>query len=107
MPSSTGALPIFSGPASDRPSPPWIATEPRIRKAILVLVEQEGLPLDRTLMHKLPMLVVNDIFKEEYSEITKRFREVNIGSMKQIVAKRCLAAIDQILVEKMKKEGTE
>jgi len=32
MPSSAGALPIVSGPASDRPSPPWIATEPRIKQ---------------------------------------------------------------------------
>jgi hypothetical protein len=71
----------------------------RIRKKILYLTTQENLPLSRSLMHKLPIMVCEDVLKEEYSMIIKNYKDLNIGSMKQIVAKKCLNEIDWMIKE--------
>lgn len=80
-------------------------TDVRIRKKILYLINQEGMPLDRKLMHKLPIMVVEDIIKEEYSTIVLKFKNLNIPTLKQIAAKKCLDEIDKMMVEKIREKG--
>jgi len=71
----------------------------RIRKKILYLTTQENLPLSRSLMHKLPIIICEDVLKEEYSTIMKNYKDLNISSMKQLVAKKCLNEIDWMIKE--------
>ena len=78
-------------------------TETRIRKRILNLTTEGGMPLNRLLMSKLPVAVCHDIFKEETSEILKNYKDISLPTMKQIIAKRCLTQIDAMMVEAMPK----
>ena len=73
-------------------------TPARIRKRILAINKEGGLPLDRKLMKVLPIAVIRDVFKEETDEIVKRYDEIHIGILKQFAAKRCLAEIDAMMV---------
>jgi hypothetical protein len=80
-------------------------TEARIRKRILNLTTEGGLPIDRKLMQKLPVAVCQDMFKEETADILRHYSDISISTLKQIVAKRCLVQIDAMMVEKLKEEG--
>ena len=57
--------------------------------------------LDRKLMQRLPVAVCQDIFKEETADILRHYSDVSFSTLKQLVAKRCLAQIDAMMVEKM------
>ena len=76
-------------------------TPARIRKRILAFNKEGGLPIDRKLMHHLPVAVLKDIFKEETDAIVKGYNEISIGLLKQLTAKRCLAEIDAMMVEEL------
>ena len=76
-------------------------TPARIRKKILSLTQEGGQTLDRKLMHVLPLAVAKDIFKEESDAIMRECRDISIGTMKQLVAKRCLIEIAAMMVEAM------
>lgn len=79
-------------------------TEARVRKRILALTTEGGMPLDRSLMQKLPVSVCHDIFKEETADMLRNFKDISIPTLKQMVAKRCLAQIDAMMVDIMKEE---
>jgi len=83
------------------------ATEARIRKRALSLINEGGHKLDRGLMRFLPVAVVQDIFKEETDEICKQFKNINLPTLKQSVAKKCLNIIDKMMVEAMPKDEVE
>ena len=76
-------------------------TPARIRKRILAFNKEGNLPIDRKLMHHLPVAVLKDVFKEETDAIVKGYNEISIGLLKQLTAKRCLAEIDAMMVEAM------
>jgi len=80
-------------------------TPARIRKRIQAFIIEGGLPLDRKLMHHLPIAVIKDVFKEETNEIVKKYDEIHIGVLKQFAAKRCLVEIDAMMVEKQRDEN--
>jgi len=77
-------------------------TEARIRKRVLALTNEGGYPLDRKLMHFLPIAVCQDIFKEETGDILKNYKDISLGTLKQLVAKKCLEQIDLMIIEKHK-----
>jgi|GEM_PF-1512990 len=77
-------------------------TPARIRKRILAFNNEGGLPIDRKLMHHLPVAVLKDVFKEETDAIVKGYNDISIGILKQLCAKRCLAEIDAMMVEKIR-----
>jgi len=68
-------------------------TPARIEKNINKLVNEFNVPLDRRLMQKLPLMVIEDVFKEETREVM-RFNTLNLGFLKKKVAERCLKIID-------------
>jgi hypothetical protein len=76
-------------------------TIPRIRKRILSLMQEGNLPLSRNLMKFLPIAVCKDIFKEETDDLMRNYSDISLGTMKQFVAKKCLAQIDAMMVEVM------
>ena len=78
--------------------------EARIRKNILYLIEQENMNLDKKLMSKLPVMVAQDVLKEEYQTIIKTTKTLHIKYFVQIIAKQCLATIDKMMCEKIKGE---
>jgi hypothetical protein len=80
-------------------------TEARIRKRILNLMHEGSLPLSRSLMKYLPIAVCQDIFKEETNEIIKNYKDISLGTLKQVVAKKCLTQIDAMMVEAMDEPG--
>jgi len=77
-------------------------TEMRIRKRILSLVQDGGMVLDRKLMSYLPISVCTDIFKEETADILKNYKNISVVTLKQMIAKKCLAQIDIMIIEQTK-----
>lgn len=78
-------------------------TDARIRKRILSLVNQDRHKLERSLMKYLAISVVEDMLKEEYGYIT-RLKELNIDTLKKMVAGRCLMTLDTMIVEAQEDE---
>ena len=71
------------------------ANEARIKKQILKLTVDGGKKLNRELMQWLPDMVMKDIFKEEYEEISKK-KVLDVGLMKQKIAKKCIEVLDRV-----------
>jgi hypothetical protein len=77
------------------------ATKPRIEKIILKLTTEGGLKLERGLMKYLVVAVIKDVFKEE-GDLILKYKEIDIGLLKQRVAKQCLDVLDwRIELEKV------
>lgn len=76
------------------------ATDARIRKAVFHFVNENGLPLDRTLMRFVPHYVIKDIFKEEILFIIETYKFIDLKDIKQMIPKRCLSIIDEMMTEK-------
>ena len=49
------------------------------------------------LMHKLPNKVYEDIWEEEWKEISKTKKILNLSKFKQAVSKRCLIVLKQMI----------
>jgi len=86
----------------------WVytyATNPRIEKAIMKLVN-DGKDLSMSLMGDLIKFVWDDIWDEEYKEITYKFHELNFKICRNILAKRCKNVLEQMIIntEMAKKE---
>lgn len=79
------------------------ATHARIRKNILKLVNEGGHQVDNRLMQWLPVMVVEDIFKEETAAILKTYRNIDTRVLKDFVAKKCLITINDMLNENLAK----
>ena len=75
-------------------------TPARIRKILNKLVVDESVPLSRKLMHTLPRAVILDVLEEEYKSIFDKYKYIDFKKMKQLVAKKCLRAIDDAMLEK-------
>jgi len=102
---------VFGGVKKDRSETlklvEYACTPARVKKAIHSLTIEGGNKLERGLMKHLPMTVVKDIFKEEYEYILKNCKEVDIQTMKQVVAKECLRQLDIAIYEKDNGEKNE
>jgi hypothetical protein len=75
-------------------------TEARIRKAILRLKDEQGLPIDRTIMHVLPRAVIEDIMKEECWLLVKDFNTLQFNLIKKQAPKLCLLVVDKMMSER-------
>jgi len=74
-------------------------TEARIRKAVYRLKDEQGLKLERGLMHYLPKAVIEDIFKEEGWTVIKEFNSIRFDIVKKNAPKLCLQELDKIIKE--------
>lgn len=77
-------------------------TDARIRKIVLKLVNEESLILSRSLMSRVPSEVIKDILKEEFTGIYENYKSIDFKVMKQLVPKRCLKVIDELLMNNVK-----
>jgi hypothetical protein len=71
-------------------------TNARIDKCIFKLID-DGNKLDMTLMHKLPKMVLDDIFNEHMNEIFYSNYNVNFKELRQKVPKRCAVVLNQVI----------
>jgi len=71
-------------------------TNARIDKCIFKLSD-EGMQLSKIMMTKLPMMVWNDIIEENYKDIFNTRYRIDLGEIKKLIAKRCLAVLDQVI----------
>jgi len=76
-------------------------TDARIRKNVLKLVNVGGNKLGMELMQYLPVQVIEDIFKEETSAILKNYKNIDIRTLKSLVAKKCTLTIKDMMNEKV------
>jgi len=53
------------------------------------------------LMQYLPVQVIEDIFKEETSAILKNYKNIDIRTLKSLVAKKCTLTIKDMMNEKV------
>ena len=74
-------------------------TDARIRKAILRLLD-DGMKLDRSLMHHLPKAVSDDTWKEESWDVIKDFNMVRFDIIKKNAPKKCLMVLDTVIKER-------
>ncbi len=72
-------------------------TNPRIDKQIFSLVDH-GEKLDLPLMKYLPTNVWKDIVEEHYKDILISKYKIDIGKIRKLVTKRCLAVLKQVMV---------
>ena len=79
-------------------------TDARIDKKINELLLQDNWVLSRNMMKELPMRVLKDIFKEEYSNIVDNYKLISISELKGLMAKKCLFALDRKIEEATKNE---
>jgi len=77
-------------------------TDARIRKTVLKFVNEENMPLTLHLMAKVPTYVIKDILKEEFGTIYEKYKFLDFKEMKQKVPKKCLAVINQMMMEAAK-----
>lgn len=77
---------------------------PRIQKIILKLRDLEY-PIDRSLMKSLPSHVWWDICEEEWKEILYQNYILDIKNIRRLIAKRCLAVLDQYLINNFLNSG--
>jgi len=78
------------------------ATDSRIRKMVLKLINEEGMKLDRTLMKVLPVRIIKDILKEEFDNIFDNYKFIDFKEMKSLVPKKCLRVIDEEMTKSIK-----
>ncbi len=76
------------------------ATEPRIKKQIHYLLNEEGMKLELALMQHLPTNVIKDILKEEIFTIYGSYKSLDFKEMRQLVNPLCLRVIKQMMLEK-------
>jgi hypothetical protein len=81
-------------------------TEPRIRKAIYRLRDEQGCLLSRTIMHFLPRAVIEDLMKEEAWTLVKDFSTIRFDVLKKAVPKKCLTVVDKMMDENVPKSST-
>lgn len=80
-------------------------TNSRIDKGIFKLIE-EGNSLSLELMHKLPVLILNDIWEENWKEIIKSNLTLNFMHLKKAISKRCLVVLKNIIeINTISKKG--
>jgi len=72
-------------------------TNARIEKIIFKLVD-EGHKLEMAMMNHLPGLVNSDIWNENWQEIISKYSEIKPRSIRRMVAKRCVAVLNQIII---------
>lgn len=72
-------------------------TNARIEKIIFKLVD-EGHKLEMKLMAYLPRLVHDDIWEENWKEIVQKYDEIKTKDIKRMVAKRCVAVLNQVII---------
>lgn len=72
-------------------------TNPRIDKCIFKLID-EGNKLDMKLITKLPHMVNKDIMEEQWQEIIYSNYSVDFRKLKQLVGKRCLKVLEQVII---------
>lgn len=77
-------------------------TDARIKKAILKCVNEDNMKLDRSLMQKVPSMVIKDILKEEFNTIYDKYKFIDFKEMKQIIPKPCLRVIDEMMMSRIK-----
>lgn len=70
-----------------------------IEKQIYGLID-EGEKLDRTMMSKLPMRVWKDCWEEEWETICMKRWTLNLGKLKNMMAKRCLRVLDRMITNR-------
>lgn len=73
------------------------ATDARIRKIILTLLNEEGMKLELPLMKYLPSRVTKDILKEEFGTIYEKYKFIDFKELRSLVTKRCLAVIKDMM----------
>ena len=71
--------------------------EARIEKCIFKLID-DGHKLDRPMMKHLPMMIWEDIWEEEWREISNKKWTLNFGNLKRGMAKFCLTTLDRMIV---------
>ena len=71
-------------------------TNPRIDKYIFKLMD-EGMALNKVMMTKLPVMVYQDIIEENWRGILNSRYQLDLQEVKRLVAKRCLAVLDQVI----------
>ena len=69
----------------------------RIEKWVFKLID-EGHKLDRTMMKYLPTAVYRDIWEEEWEEIIFKKFLIDTYLIKKRIAKRCLAILDDMMI---------
>jgi len=72
------------------------ATNARIDKCAFKLLES-GEKLGMELMHKLPKMVLEDIYEENWKEICFSNFSVNFKSIKKQISKRCFIVLQQMI----------
>lgn len=72
-------------------------TNMRIEKAIFKFVD-EGKELDMNLMPMIIGYVYQDIWTEEWKTIVKKMKECNFVTMRQLIADRCRAVLNQTII---------
>lgn len=75
------------------------ATEARIKKVILKMINEYGKKLEMGLMRDLYKEVVADIFKEENGEIITTYNFIDLREFHNLVAKRCARELQKIIME--------
>lgn len=76
------------------------ATEARIKKIILKMVNNEGKNLSRELMNSLIPKVIKDILSESIIEIyeeDKRVNRIDFNMLHELVPKKCLRVLDNMI----------
>ena len=71
-------------------------TNARIDKWIHKLLDMDN-ALDRTLMHKLPNAVVEDIAREQAKEFMFKPWVLDLKQLRSKISKRCLGALDLMI----------
>ena len=72
-------------------------TNARIDKMIFKLID-EGLKLEMPLMKVLPTRVYADIMEEEWENVVYSKWVIDFSKLKRLITKRCLAVLQQVLV---------
>jgi len=72
-------------------------TNSRIEKCVFKLVD-EGNKLEMPLMHKLPKMVTDDIYEENWKEIYSTDWTLNFKEIKKRISKRCLVVLTNIII---------
>jgi hypothetical protein len=71
-------------------------TNARIDKIIFKLMD-EGFKLNKKMMTKLPVRVYQDIISENWKDILTTKYIIDVNRTRKLVAKRCLAVLDQVI----------
>ena len=72
-------------------------TNARIDKMIFKLID-EGEKLDLRMMSKLPKRIYEDVWEEQWKEIRGENWKLDLKKLRQLIPKRCLAVLKQVIV---------